>query len=140
VITTSLNQKTASTAKVVVHYKSLQLVERPLRVLKDFLALRPVFHYTEKCVRGHVAICVLATVIEAVMTLDLTAAKLTDPDLDGQPLSARRALRELERVRMIRFVDSNDEERHVVTRPSTVQARILAALGVDTSTWRSRVA
>jgi hypothetical protein len=31
------------------------------------------------------------------MTRNLTAAKLTAPDLEGQPLSARRALRELER-------------------------------------------
>jgi hypothetical protein len=91
-------------------------------------------------VRGHVAICVLAAVIEAVMAIDLAASKLTDPDLDGQQLSARRALRELERIRMIRFVDGNDNERTVITRPSPFQAKILAAFGVDTSTWRSRVA
>ena len=139
VITTSLDQKTASTAQVVTHYKSLQSVERRFRVLKDFLALRPVFHYTEKRVRGHVAICVLAAVVEAIMALDLAAAKLTDPDLDGQQLSARRALRELERIRMIRFVDANDNERQVITRPSPFQSSILAAFGVDTSAWRSRV-
>jgi transposase len=140
VITTSLDEKTASTAQVVAHYKALQSVERRFRVLKDFLALRPVFHYTEKRVRGHVAICVLAAVIEAVMAIDLAASKLTDPDLDGQQLSARRALRELERIRMIRFVDGNDNERTVITRPSPFQVKILAAFGVDTSTWRSRVA
>jgi transposase len=60
VITTSLDKKSASTAQVVGHYKALQPVERRFRVLKDFLALRPVFHYTEKRVRGYVAICVLA--------------------------------------------------------------------------------
>jgi len=140
VITTSLDQKTASTAQVVAHYKALQSVERRFRVLKDFLALRPVFHYTEKRVRGHVAICVLAAVIEAVMALDLAQAKITDPDLGEQILSARRALRELERIRMIRFVDSNGEERQVVTRPNPLQAKILAAFGVDTSAWRSRIA
>ena len=75
VITTSLDNKTASTAQVVAHYKALQSVERRFRVLKDFFALRPVFHYTEKRVRGHVAICVLAAVIEAVMALDLAASK-----------------------------------------------------------------
>jgi transposase len=139
VITTSLDNKTASTAQVVTYYKSLQSVERRFRVLKDFLALRPVFHYTEKRVRGHVAICVLAAVIEAVMALDLARAKLTDPDLEGQQLSARRALRELERIRMIRFVDSDDEERHVFTRPGPFQSSILAAFGVDTSAWRSSV-
>ena len=140
VITTSLDNKTASTARVVAHYKSLQSVERRFRVLKDFLALRPVFHYTEKRVRGHVAICVLAAVIEAVMALDLARAKITDPDLTEQVLSARRALRELERIRMIRFVDSNDEERQVITRPGPFQASILTAFGVDTSAWRSRIA
>jgi transposase len=139
VITTSLDKKTASTAQVVAHYKALQSVERRFRVLKDFLALRPVFHYTEKRVRGHVAICVLAAVIEAVMALDLARAKITDPDLEGQQLTARRALRELERIRMIRFVDANDNERQVITRPGPFQAKILAAFGVDTSAWRSRV-
>jgi transposase len=140
VITTSLDNKTASTAQVVAHYKSLQSVERRFRVLKDFLALRPVFHYTEKRVRGHVAICVLAAVIEAIMALDLARAKITDPDLGDQVLSARRALRELERIRMIRFVDSNGEERHVVTRPNPLQASILSAFGVETSAWRSQIA
>ena len=132
VITTSLDKKTASTAQVVGHYKALQSVERRFRVLKDFLALRPVFHYTEKRVRGHVAICVLAAVLEAVMSIDLKARKLTDPDLEGQHLSARRGLRELERIRMVRFSDADGNQRQVVTRPSPFQAEILAALGVDT--------
>ena len=141
VITTSLDQKTASTAQVVAHYKALQSVERRFRVLKDFLALRPVFHYTKKRMRGHVAICVLAAVIEAVMAIDLAARKITDPDLGDQVLSARRrALRELERIRMIRFVDANDNDRQVITRPGPFQASILTAFGVDTSAWRSRIA
>jgi len=101
-------------------------------VLKDFLALRPALHYTEKRVRGHVAICVLAAVLEAVMSIDLKARKLTDPDLEGQHLTARRGLRELERIRMVRFSDTEANQRQVVTRPSPFQAEILAALGVDT--------
>jgi hypothetical protein len=83
---------------------------------------------------------VLAAVLEAVMTLDLKARKLTDPDLEGQHLTARRALLELERVRMVRFTDAEGNQRQVVTRPSPFQAEILASLGVDTSAWRSRVA
>ena len=140
VITTSLDRRVASTAQVVAYYKSLASVEARFRVLKDFLALRPVFHYTEKRVRGHVAICVLAAVIEAVMGLDLSAAKIADPDLEGQVLSPRRALRELERVRMIRFTDTSGDERQIVTRPSPFQESILAGFGVDSSTWRSRLA
>lgn len=83
----------------------------------------------------------LAAVVEAVvMALDLAGAKITDPDLEDQVLSAPRALRELERTRMIRFVDANDNERQVITCPGPFQAKILAAFGVNTSAWRSRVA
>lgn len=140
VVTTSLDKKAASTAAVVSHYQSLQMVEARFRVLKDFLALRPVFHYTERRVRGHVAICVLAAVIEALMAIDLGQVGIADPDLPGQTMTPRRALRELERVRRISFLDQHGAERSVTTRPSALQAQLLSAFGVDTSTFRSRVA
>jgi hypothetical protein len=41
---------------------------------------------------------------------------------------------------MIRFVDANDNDRQVITRPGPFQASILTALGVDTSAWRSHIA
>ena len=67
VLTTSLTTAQASTADVVAHYQSLANVEHRFRVMKDFLGLRPVFHWTETRVKGHIAICVLAAVIEAVL-------------------------------------------------------------------------
>jgi hypothetical protein len=62
-------------------------------VLVELERRRSVSHYTEKRVREHIAICVLAAVLEAVMTLDLKTRKLTDPDLEGQHLTAQRVLR-----------------------------------------------
>ncbi|MHB8247105.1 MAG: hypothetical protein ACYDGN_17520 [Acidimicrobiales bacterium] len=41
---------------------------------------------------------------------------------------------------MIQFTDAAGNERRLVTRPSALQSQILAAVGVDTSAWRSRVA
>ncbi|HEY1222973.1 MAG TPA: IS1634 family transposase, partial [Acidimicrobiales bacterium] len=71
VLTTSLTSEQASVTDVVRHYKMLQNVERRFRVMKDFLGLRPVHHRTEDRVRGHIALCVIAAVIEAVMANDL---------------------------------------------------------------------
>ena len=90
--------------------------------------------------RGHVAVCVLAAVIEAVMAIDLGARR--SPIWISATNSSRRvrALRELKHLRMICFVDSNGDDRHVVTRPNPLQATVLTAFGVDTSTWRSRIA
>jgi len=104
VLATSLDPKAASTTDIVRHYKALQGVERRFRVVKDFLALRPVFHFTENRVRGHIALCVLASVIEAVMGRDLGSAKVMHPDLEDQPLTPRRALRSLAHIRAVRLV------------------------------------
>jgi hypothetical protein len=134
VLTTSLPADHASTAQVVVAYRQLLGVEHRFRVLKDFLALRPVFHWTEQRVRGHIALCVTAAVIEALISADLAAHDVRDPDLPDQHLSARRCLDTLQRVRRITL----DADRHtidVITRRDALQARCLAALGIDTHPW-----
>jgi len=134
VLTTSLTSTQAATAEVVTHYQSLANVEHRFRVMKDFLGLRPVFHWTEQRVRGHIAICVLAAVIEAVIANTLTAADISDPDLDGQILTPRRALAELNRIR-VHHLTAGDRNIRVTTRRNPLQARILAALDVDTADW-----
>ncbi|MBK9178439.1 MAG: IS1634 family transposase [Acidimicrobiales bacterium] len=134
VLVTSLTPQHASTGDVVRAYRQLQSVEHRFRVLKDFLHLRPVRHFTERRVRGHVAICVYAAVIEAVITRALIDADLRDPDLADQHLTATRALRELDRIRHV-TLDADSRTITLITRPTPRQARILAALDVDTTTW-----
>lgn len=134
VLHTSLTQTQASTAEVVRHYRGLLDVEARFRVLKDFLRLRPIRHWTENRVRGHVAACVYASVIDTLIAHRLRDADIRDPDENAQHLSATRALRELDRVR---HVTLNAEGRTIelVTRRTPLQARILTALGVDTTSW-----
>ena len=139
VVVTSLDTKAASCVEVVRHYKALQLVERRFRVLKDFLALRPVYHFTESRVRGHVALCVLAALVEAVMGKDLAAVGVMDPDVDDQVLTPRRALRHLARIRAVRLVADDGTERRIVTRPDALHVKVLAAMHVDTTAWNSRL-
>lgn len=134
VLTTSLTLEQASATDVVRHYRSLQRVERRFRVLKDFLALRPVFHWTEERVHGHVALCVLGATIEAVMGKDLAAADVRDPDLRHQQLTPRRALAELKEVRRCELA-AGERRLAVVTRRSALQAKVLSAFAVDTSGW-----
>jgi hypothetical protein len=134
VLTTSLGPDQAGTAQVVMNYRSLLEVERRFRVLKDFLHLRPVRHWTEPRVRAHVAVCVYAAVVEALIARALRTADVRDPDLDDQHLSAERALRELGRIRAVTLT-AGEATIDVVTRRSALQSRILAALGIDTSGW-----
>jgi hypothetical protein len=134
VLTTSLTADQASIAEVVTHYQSLANVEHRFKVMKDFLGLRPVYHWTEQRVRGHIAICVLAAVIEAVIANQLGAADISDPDLLDQTITPRRALAELNRIR-VHHLTAGDRNIRVTTRRNALQAQILAALDVDTRGW-----
>jgi transposase len=134
VITTSLTTSEASAAQVLRYYKSLQSVERRFRVMKDFLSLRPMFHWSEERVRGHVGLCVLAATIEAVMAKDLVKAKVMDPDLPFQSMTPRRALALLKEVR-IQHLAAGTQQIKLVNRRNALEAKVLRALSVDTSTW-----
>jgi len=134
VLTTSLAVADASVARVVCAYRQLANVESRFRVLKDFLHLRPIYHWTEQRVRGHVAVCVYAAVIETLINHALTNADIADPDLDSQHLSAARSLRELGRIRRVNLAAA-DRHINLITRRTPLQARILDALDIDTTTW-----
>ncbi len=134
VLITSLTADQATTAQVVAAYRQLQSVEQRFQVLKDFLHLRPVRHWTERRVRGHIATCVYAAVIEALIARDLAAADVHDPDLADQHLTPTRALRELDRIRNV-TLNAGGHTINVVTRPEPLQHRILTALAADTTGW-----
>lgn len=134
VLTTSLAEPAMSTAAVVVAYRGLLDVEGRFKEMKEFLELRPVRHHTESRVRGHIGVCVLAATIEALMTRDLALGDVRDPDIADQHLSARRALREIDRVRLVELT-AGERTVHVVTRRTALQAKLLATFGVDTTSW-----
>ena len=49
-----------SPAQVYQHYGELWRIEEGFRVLKHTLAVRPIFHWVERRVRAHIAICFVA--------------------------------------------------------------------------------
>ena len=133
-LTTSLAPAQASTAQVVAAYRQLANTEARFRVLKDFLHLRPVRHWTERRVRGHIAVCVYAAVIETLINHALATADVRDPDNGHQHLSAARALRELNRIRRVQL-NANANNITLTTRRTPLQTQALTAVGADTRTW-----
>jgi hypothetical protein len=82
VIRTPLPSSDLDTADVVSAYKNLSRVERDFRIIKaDDLDLRPIHHWLEDRVRGHVLICMLA----AYLTWHLRQALAPLTYADDQP-------------------------------------------------------
>jgi transposase len=136
VLATSLDPQRLPAPRVLTAYRGLQEIERRFRILKDFLALRPVYHWTEARVRGHVAVCVYAALIEALLGKDLHTAGISDPHLPGQTLTTQGALRELARIRQVTLdIPGTDEHLTLLTRRTQLQTRILNASHTDLTPW-----
>lgn len=112
----------AATA-IVEAYKQLVSVERAFRTLKSLLRVRPVFHFSERRIRAHFLLCVLAYLVENHLAMRLAGA--------GVDCSARALLEELESLRVADY-DLRvpmSVRLAVLTRPSQVAATALTRLG-----------
>lgn len=92
-------------SEVAQSYKSLWQVERAFRELKSGLELRPVYHWKEARVQGHIMVCFLALVLETALCRrlkeagstfsyldlvdDLQELRAVEVELDGQKFLAR---------------------------------------------------
>ena len=78
-----LKTNTALTPSAVAQsYKSLWQVERAFRELKSGLELRPVYHWNDLRVQGHIMVCFLALVLETALCRRLKEAGNTFSYLD----------------------------------------------------------
>lgn len=99
-------------------YTTKMAVEVDFRIIKSVLHIRPVHHQTDRKVRAHVDICVLALAVERA----LNAALPSD-------LSATMALEELDPVKLIDVASNpNSAARPMLTRASPFQREILTKL------------
>jgi hypothetical protein len=79
VIRTSVDARTLDPAGVVTACKNLKYVERDFRITKaDDLDLRPIYHYLDERVRGHVLICMLACYLTWHLRQALAELTFTD--------------------------------------------------------------
>jgi transposase len=81
VIRTSLPAEQLSDSDAVRHYKDLSQVESAFRTLKsDELQIRPIRHYSEKRVRAHLFLCMLAYYVQWHMSEAWRGLMFADED------------------------------------------------------------
>lgn len=105
-IITNVKDKTPAT--LFAQYKELWRIEDTFGELKGTLRARPVFHWTDTRIVGHLTMCFLALVCEAHVTRALRQGAdnyegrgVTDDLIESRPLSAVVAMRELADVRAV---------------------------------------
>ncbi|MFC1643223.1 IS1634 family transposase, partial [Myxococcota bacterium] len=105
-LVTNVPDKTPS--EVFAQYKELWRIEDTFGELKGTLKARPVFHWTDHRIVGHLTLCFLALLCEAHITRALRAARdsyvgrgVKAGIIKPRQLSAATALRELGEIRAV---------------------------------------
>jgi transposase len=102
-------------------YRTLTEVEHAFHEIKNFLRIRPIYHYKDLRVRGHVFVCVLAYLLET-----LSEKKLHESHTN---LSARKALQMLKPIHMINYTIIG-KSISKITKVHPEQKEIYNAIGV----------
>lgn len=115
------NSGTLSDEEVAKGYRMLWRVEDAFRHIKSPIQLRPIRHWSDPRVLGHVFICVLAYTLERLYEQELEKA--------GLAMSARAALDELRPI-MVATLEANRRQLRRRTQISPRQRQLLSAAGV----------
>ena len=107
-------------------YAELWRIEHGFRVLKHTLAVRPVFHWTERRVRAHVAICFVAFAL-----LRIFRWRYQRQHPEAPPPSEETILDELAHVQASLVRDAYSKKRYLIPSCSNAeQRRIYATAGL----------
>ena len=102
------NTDNLSSEEIITNYKQLWKVENSFRELKGTLKTRPMFHWTDKRILGHLVVCFLSYLCEAYFAkklhqrnITLKDKAITDKRIKSRPLSVAEAMSKLKEVRAI---------------------------------------
>jgi transposase len=133
VVTNVADQKAE---EIVANYKTLWIVEDAFGEVKGTLRSRPVFHWKDERIVGHLVLCFLAYLCEALMTkalrqkgLMLNSPAINDETIKPRALTVVEAMRELHEVRAIP-VRVNTTTMWVRTDISGNAQKLFSAIGL----------
>ncbi len=103
------NVKDLNASSIIMNYKELWKIEDAFGELKGTLKARPVFHWTDHRITGHLTLCFLAYLCEAHLTKQLREKKVIFKSpaigrsqyVKPRPLTVVEAMKSLKEVRAI---------------------------------------
>jgi len=105
-IITNIKEKDSN--ELISIYKSLWIVEDAFGELKGFLKTRPIYHWTDKRIIGHIMVCFLAYLCESYMTkvlreqkINLLSKSIENGKIEERPLTVAMAINDLKALMAI---------------------------------------
>ena len=95
------NAKNLEASQILDHYRHLFQIEHTFRTFKSHLEVRPMFHWTQERIEGHMAMCYIAYAIENYILKKL--------DQKGVKISENKLQRLLEKMQVSHIKQGRNE-------------------------------
>lgn len=135
-VITNVPKERMSANEIVSAYKHLWIIEDAFGEIKGTLKTRPIFHWTDQRIIGHLTLCFLAYFCEAQITkllhqqhVEYESRAVDNGTIDSRPLTASSAMLELKEVRVMP-VNLRGKTAWVRTDIKGNAAKIFKAIGL----------
>jgi hypothetical protein len=135
-VITNVPKERMSANEIVMTYKHLWIIEDAFGEIKGTLKTRPIFHWTDERIIGHLTLCFLAYFCEAQITkllrqqhIEYESHAVDNGTIEPRPLTVSSAMLELKEVRAIP-VNLQGKIAWVRTDIKGNAAKIFRAIGI----------
>ena len=111
------NVASMKASDIVTHYKQLWKIEDAFGEIKGTLKTRPMFHWNDKRIIGHLVLCFLAYLCEAHLTKSLRK--------NNEPLDKKSIKKRVIKSRELTVVQAMDELNRVMAIPVKVRKQTI---------------
>ena len=109
------------TAVILDHYKHLYQVEHAFRTFKSFLETRPMFHWTDQRIEGHLCLCYIAYTIQIFINNELKK--------NNTPLTENTIRSTLDKMQLS-LIEQAGEQYYLRSKQSPQTAELIQALAL----------
>ncbi len=123
ILAIATNTTTLAETVILDHYKQLYKIEHTFRTFKSHLEMRPMFHWTNKRIEGHICLCYIAYTLLNYVQQKLIAV--------SKPLSEKN-LRAIIDHMQVSLIQRNQEQIYLRAKPKDGQTVLQQILGLKT--------
>jgi len=113
------NVRDIDTALILDHYKHLYQVEHAFRTFKSYLETRPMFHWTDQRIEGHLCLCYIAYTMQIFISNQLKK--------NNTPMSENSIRRTLDKMQLS-LIEQSGEQYYLRSKQTPETAILLQAL------------
>ena len=117
----STNNKTLAITDVLEQYKQLFKIEHSFRTFKSHLETRPMFHWTDKRIEGHICLCYIAFVLQ-----NYILQKVNHNKVEFSENSLRKTLDKMQ----VSLIKHDADEVYVRSAPTQQEAILQKQMGL----------